>query len=122
MSQNLDKVVGLIKESFPLLKYTREKYVFYRGQRLFFDLVIPELSLYIEVQGLQHYRFVKFFHHTVDKLRKQKYRDQLKTEWCEENNKIFLSLSEQQINNLDCDAFKQLVLNKIQGFISGSSS
>ena len=36
------------------------------GKRLELDFYIQELDVAIEIQGSQHYQYVKFFHHTED--------------------------------------------------------
>jgi len=49
-----------------------------KGVLFEFDIYIPRRNLLIEFNGRQHYEFVRFFHKTVTKFRKQQQRDQLK--------------------------------------------
>ncbi|CAI2176506.1 4169_t:CDS:2 [Funneliformis geosporum] len=50
------------------------------------DIYYPEYDFAIEVQGIQHEKFIKFFHNgDPNNFIKQQARDQLKKELCEEN-------------------------------------
>jgi hypothetical protein len=90
MSEIADKVFSTAKKLFPHLTITKEKYINYKGCRLFFDFYVRELDLYIEVQGQQHYGFNSFFHSSCDDFKAQKYRDNLKIQYIQENSSIRL--------------------------------
>ena len=50
------------------------------------DIYYPEYGFAIEVQGVQHEKYIKFFHNgDPNNFIKQQARDQLKKELCEEN-------------------------------------
>lgn len=49
------------------------------------DIPYYEFGFAIEVQGIQHERFHPFFHKNQEEFEKQKERDQLKKDICEEN-------------------------------------
>lgn len=49
------------------------------------DCFCPELRLACEYSGQQHYKFVPYFHKNKEAFLNQKYRDQLKKEWCTKN-------------------------------------
>jgi len=119
MSKLAENIENKIKCCFPLLKYKTEEYVSYRGHRLFFDFVIPELNIYIEVQGEQHYKPVPFFHKFSGGFRKQRYRDQLKTEWCAVNNVILVIFSYKEMNNLTEDLFRNKILKAVRNYNNG---
>jgi len=122
MSELSDKIEHKIQTCFPLLKYATEEYVVYRGHRLFFDFIIPELNIYIEVQGQQHYKIVPFFHKFSGSFRNQKYRDQLKTEWCAENDIILVVFSYKEINkDLTDSCFRNKILKAVRDYNNGSS-
>jgi hypothetical protein len=92
MSKIADKVHKVLLELFPPVPHKRvyrEIYINYNGQKLYFDFYIKELRTYIEVQGEQHYKFVKHFHGTRENFLKQKKRDSLKVE-CAINNDSYL--------------------------------
>ena len=55
-------VLQTLKEIFPHTRITEEYYVNYSGQRLFFDFQISTLNILVEVQGIQHKEFNKYFH------------------------------------------------------------
>lgn len=90
MSEIADKFFKITKELFPHLTIIRERYINYKGCRLFFDFYIRELSLYVEIQGQQHYQFNRFFHDSCDEFVAQKNRDNLKVQYVQENEEIRL--------------------------------
>ena len=49
-----------------------------KGVLLEFDIYVPKYRLLIEYNGRQHYEFVRFFHKTLTRFRKQKRRDRQK--------------------------------------------
>ncbi|RHZ83478.1 hypothetical protein Glove_92g15 [Diversispora epigaea] len=55
-------------------------------QGLQLDIFYPEYGIAIEVQGVQHKKYIEFFHRgDPNNFIKQQVRDQLKKELCEEN-------------------------------------
>jgi len=50
------------------------------------DCYNKELRLAVEYNGVQHYKFVSFFHRNNDHFMTQKYRDDMKRRICKENN------------------------------------
>ncbi len=90
MSAIANKVYELLKELFPYNVLIKEHYLYYKGSRLFFDYFIKDLGVLIEVQGRQHFEFVKHFHGSKDNLFKQKDRDNLKIAYVQENKKLCL--------------------------------
>jgi very-short-patch-repair endonuclease len=111
MSNLADIVEDLILKSFPMYKYKREKYIKHQNTQLFFDFILPELKLLIEVQGQQHYTYNKLYHKSKEDLQSQKYRDTLKTQWAAENGYKLLCIPYSDIDKLDEDTFKELVVN-----------
>jgi hypothetical protein len=51
-----------------------------------FDFYIPSKNMIIEYHGEQHYKYVKFFHSTIEGFNKHKQRDQIKAQYCKDNN------------------------------------
>jgi very-short-patch-repair endonuclease len=107
MSRLSDKISLLIDQCFPVYKKTFEYYVKYEGEQLFFDFVIDELNIAIEVQGKQHYEFVPFFHRDSYYYYKQNKRDRLKKEWAEENGFYLVIVKEHM--KLDKSKFLSLI-------------
>ena len=108
MSKIADDVGACIAANFKFETIIPEHYVQYKGSRLFFDFYIKSLGVCIEVQGAQHFKFVKQFHGTVDNFYAQKRRDNLKKEYCEEHDitLVFFYDKEDLIS-------KQLVISRI---------
>jgi hypothetical protein len=93
MSEIAKKVYLLLKEIFPYVRIDKEVSVKYGGQQLYIDFYIPVYSIAIEVNGGQHYKFVKFYHQDVDGFRNQVKRDKLKAEWADINHINLVSIS-----------------------------
>jgi len=91
-SHSAQKIGKLLKELFPHFSIETEKFVYYEGQRLFFDFAVKEFNLFIEVDGEQHERFSPFFHGDPDRFRAFLERDRLKNEWAEKNDKILIRI------------------------------
>lgn len=94
------KARTLIQEKFKGYQIMEEMKI--RGANLrglYLDFYVPNLQLAVEVNGRQHYEFVKHFHKGrqgwIDSLK----RDRLKREWCELNDiqLITFKYSEEEI-------------------------
>jgi len=102
MSVTAKKVHFLLVEIFPANPFNRvfcEHYVNYKGQRLFFDFFIKELSCFVECQGQQHTKFVKHFHGTKEKFLGQKFRDNLKIDYVQKNNMYLIRVNFDDVIN-----------------------
>jgi len=49
------------------------------------DCYNKELKLAVEYNGIQHYKYIPYFHKTRDAFQNQKYRDYMKKQLCEKN-------------------------------------
>lgn len=56
------------------------------GSRCRFDFGLPEFKIMIEVDGNQHFQYVRKWHRQKGALAQQKLRDVEKTQWCQKNN------------------------------------
>lgn len=76
------------------------------------DCYNDELRLGVEVQGVQHYKYVPFFHKNYEAFMNQKYRDQMKRYLCKENG---IRLIEVPYNTKDSNlrSFLQIECNKL---------
>ena len=90
---NFEKhVYSCLCELFQPYEIIRQLYINYNGYKLFFDFYIKHLNLYIECQGEQHDKFVRYFHGSVFKYRDAKLRDKSKTEYVKSVGGILLCL------------------------------
>ena len=108
MSKIADDVYLILQKEFPFTYIEKEYYVNYKNTRLLFDFYVRTLGILIECQGRQHTEFVKHFHGQAENFYSQKRRDNLKVEYCEENN-LTLVLFFDTIDNIN----KEIVLNRI---------
>lgn len=81
------EIEKLLKENG--VDFVREESISTKGKTLYFDFYIPSLETYIEYNGIQHYKSVKFFG-GEDQLRVQQYNDSLKRDFCEKEGKSLL--------------------------------
>lgn len=113
MSNLADTVEDLIKKALPSYKYKREYYVLYQNTQLFFDFILPELKILIEVQGQQHYTFNKFFHGTEDNFKNAMFRDRLKTEYVASTPFKLVIIKYDEVPKLTPKQFKQIIVKAI---------
>lgn len=66
------------------INYIREYSLRNCKQRL--DFFLPDYNVGIEFNGLQHYKYIEFFHKSVDGFKKYQERDKKKQEYCKEHN------------------------------------
>ena len=85
MSKQSDQVYLYLKEIFPQATVKSEYHVNFKGKRLFFDFYMSQYNIVVEVQGRQHYEFIKHFHGDWDGYNKSKLRDNLKIEYVDLN-------------------------------------
>jgi hypothetical protein len=72
-----------------------------------FDVYIPKYNIFIEINGLQHYYFIKYWHGKKYTFEDQIYRDNLKKEYATKNG-IFIEI------DLRKEKTKEIVINKIE--------
>jgi len=116
MSAIANQVHLMLKKIFPANPHRRvfpEHYVQFKGARLFFDFYVKEMDVFIEVQGRQHTKFVKHFHGTKKNFDAQRYRDNLKLEYVQEQG---MSLAR---FNYDEKITEELVREKISKAMEG---
>jgi len=116
MSKIADKIYDILEGIFPRLsapRISKEIYIRYKGQKLFFDFFIKEIGVYVEVQGRQHTEFVKHFHGEKEAFKAQKMRDNLKIQYVEENGQCLVRF------NFNEKITKALVKKKINKVLSG---
>jgi hypothetical protein len=85
---------------------SRPKFLTYnKGKALELDGYCPELKMAIEVQGLQHFNYIPYFHRKgiVDFYEQQK-RDSFKVEKCREND---IDLIVVPVNNKRTDRYRE---------------
>lgn len=108
MSEIANTVVSLVRKVFKYNIILEEWHVNYKGQRLFFDVFIKDLGVLIEIQGRQHFEFVKHFHGSREGFLEQKKRDNFKLEYVEENKRLCLARF-----NYDEDITEELILERV---------
>lgn len=72
-----------------------------------FDFYLPEFNLCIEYQGIQHFEFNMFFHKTIIGFINQLERDNIKKQYCYDNNISLITIAYNDDVN---DKLKTLIL------------
>jgi hypothetical protein len=97
------KVRQLLKEVFSTVQVLEEVAIQVAiSSCLYLDFYIPLYKIAIEVQGEQHFKFIKHFHRTSYGFILQQKRDQQKAEWCGLNDIQLIYLP----YNEDIDAWR----------------
>jgi len=73
------------------------------------DCYNPELKLAVEYNGIQHYKYIPYFHKSKDAFQNQKYRDYMKKEICEKNGITLIEVP----YTVKVPEIKSFLLNKL---------
>jgi len=76
-----------------------------------FDIYIKSKNLFVEYNGIQHYKYTNFFQKTKKVFKEQKRRDKNKYKLAKQNGFSVM------IFKYDEPIFKSYVVNKIEGYI-----
>ena len=92
---NLDRAVRseyhlaarkLLVELYPTLVILEEVLIpIRRSQNAYLDFYLPLRKMAIEVQGESHFKYIPYFHHTLNAYMKARRRDEEKKEFCDIN-------------------------------------
>jgi hypothetical protein len=74
----------------------------------------------VEIQGRQHYKFVKHFHNDKETFIESKKRDNLKKEYCEKVGFILLEIRSEK--ELDEDKFIERAIKEITDYDRNNNS
>lgn len=66
----------------------------------YFDFYLPELNLIIEYNGVQHYEYNPYFHHSKENFIYRKQKDEIKKEKCLSEGINYLSISYKNYHHL----------------------
>ena len=73
------------------------------NRKLRIDCYFEKYKIAVEYNGIQHYKYIPFFHNDINTLEYQQYKDNIKSEFCKKNNIKLLIIkydSNLSINNL----------------------
>ena len=90
------KIDFIQQKTFNNLKYK---------DNLRFDFFLPEYNICIEYQGQQHYEIVEYFG-GKEAFKERKIRDNIKKQWCKENNIKLIEISYTDFDKLNEDYIK----------------
>ena len=87
--------------SFEIQKTYKELYDKNIKAKLRYDFYLPKYNLLIEYNGIQHYKFQKYFQKNINNFYKQKHHDWLKRKYAMDNNINLLIISYKEIKNIN---------------------
>lgn len=70
------------------------------GKYLPYDIYIPERNIFIEINGIQHYKFVKYFHRTKENFNYSKEKDKMKRKFAKKNG-TYIEIDLRKIKTLN---------------------
>jgi len=80
-----------------ILPFTRIEKEYHIGERLRLDIYIPDYKIGWEVQGIQHYKSIQYFHKDEDAFDKQIARDRRKNQLCKKQGIILVNIEPSDI-------------------------
>lgn len=86
-----------ILQQFPFFKIERNirpEWLRHTTHCLELDFYLPELNLAFEIQGIQHYQFVPFFHKSFAEFEAQQTRDEVKRALCKERQVHLIEIAD----------------------------
>lgn len=83
----------------------------HKGQ-LIFDFYISELNTCIEFDGEQHFRFVEYYHRTIEGFKEQQLKDKIKNEYCLNNNIRLIRIPYTEFYNIESILERELYANE----------
>lgn len=85
------------------------------NENLELDIYLPKIRVAFEIQGLMHYKFVKYFHHTYDNFIKQRIRDNRKRILCFHNGIILIYI--QNFSTFNVKTAEKIYLEQVRPVI-----
>ena len=92
------------------IEYQKEK-TFDDFPKRKFDFYLPKENILIEFDGEQHYKFIEFFHGTVEKFKERQQADIEKNNYCIEKEIKLFRIPYWEEENIS-EILKQILLEK----------
>ena len=90
------------------IDYEEQVYKNYLGKQYIYDFYIPHLKLFIEYNGIQHYKYVHFFHRTQKYFQYRELKDVMKKKYCIRKKYNLLIISYKERNTIKKELKKEL--------------
>jgi hypothetical protein len=78
--------------------------------KLPFDFYLPEFNVLLEYNGEHHYKYLEYFHKTKEEFDEQQKRDQIKREYCKQNNIKLIEIPYWDFKNIEKILDKELLI------------
>lgn len=92
-------------------KIPNEKYIFY------YDFYLPDYNILIEFHGIQHYKYIPYFHKNQNGYEQQKIRDSWKVTLAKVKKNPLIEINYKQFKNMSEEQFEQLLINKLNSYV-----
>ncbi len=109
---NLHKdTLKTVRECFPEAIIQEEVALKINNKTLFLDIYLPKQGLAFEADGEQHFKYNQHFHGSFANFRAQKKNDELKEEYCKEENIALIHVRFDE--KIDRDILMQKILDSL---------
>ena len=105
--QTMERIFGV---EFPNVRPNFLKNNVTSKTNLELDCYNDDLKIAVEYNGRQHYKFIPYFHKTMDGFKNQKFRDYLKKDLCKKNNVTLISVP----YTIPHDKIPQFIIDNLQ--------
>jgi len=95
-----DKIINYFKNNNILFERNKSFKELKDVNKLSYDFYLPDYNLLIEYNGIQHYKWIKYFQKTIHSFHKQKHHDWLKRKYAKSNNIKLLTIPYWDFDNL----------------------
>lgn len=96
------------------IKFIREYILPNQNNKFRYDFYLPDINIIIEFHGIQHYKYVPFFHNNdPEKFSRQKLTDCIKKDIAKTLNIPLIEFNYKQLTHLSIENFELLVSEKI---------
>ena len=104
-SKGETKIANFLKENKIIFIKEKTFFTCKDKQELPFDFYLPDYNILIEYDGEQHFKLSRFGNKTKEQaeedLKIYQYHDQIKNEWCKNNNIKLIRFNYKDFNNLE---------------------
>lgn len=108
-----EKLVGVILDKYNISYIRQKRFSDCKDKyTLPFDYYIPQYKIAIEYDGEQHFKPIRFHglneQKAIEEFKKCKLRDQIKTEYCKNNNILLIRIPYYEKNNMESIIYTQI--------------
>lgn len=113
-----DTIKEILKSDYQLEKEFNDLKNQQTNRKLRIDCYFEKYNLAIEYNGIQHFKYIPYFHKGKNTLEYQRYKDKIKEEFCKNNNITLIKLKYN--DDLSKDNLKKILAEAISNQAKGN--